>query len=404
MANHEAKVVRIQEILPHKNADSLGLVEIGGFQVVVKLDQFKPGDLAVYVQPDSLLPEDKVYSWFWERDGGGQLREPKETENPIPEKWRRVTVRKFRKEWSEGLLLDLQKDEQGFFVQRDTSGGVIAKRRVEEGDDLAEFLGIEHWNPPEDQEDREPSSKQFRTRPRSLKGWLHFIKNWAIKIITLGQYDPWGELGGSNEKAPKNTPPIYDVENFKHYKYAFVDGETVVVTEKIHGSNGRFLYQPDLFGGGKFYAGSRKLWKKAGSTNIWRKILATNPDIQRWCQDHPNYVLYGEAVPTQGGFEYGHAALRPHLFLFDIRTPEGEWVNYTDARQLTGGYDIEWAPLLHHGPFDLEKVLTQVDGKTKTGANHIREGVVIRTEPERHLRGLGRVQLKIISNQYLLKS
>jgi hypothetical protein len=398
MSQHQAKVVRITEILPHKNADSLGLVEIGGFQVVVRLEQFKVGDLAIYVEPDSIVPELPQFSFVWEKDGAGQLR-VLVPEDPIPERYRRITVRKFRKEWSEGLLMPIQEFRETFDAQ--------------EGADVAELLGITHWNPPEDQEDREPSSKQSKTMPRSFKGWIYFLKNWAVKIITLGQYDPWGECGGANEKAPRNTPPVYDVENFKHYKDVFnaavtegditMPAETVVVTEKIHGSNGRFLFQADLLGGGKMYAGSRKLWKKAGSTNIWRKILSTNSDIEKWCREHPGYVLYGEAVPTQGGFEYGHTKDAPHLFLFDIRTPNGNWVTYTDARGMTGGYNIEWAPLLYHGPYDLEKISSLVDGKTKTGGNHIREGVVIRTEPERHVRGLGRVQLKIVSNDYLKK-
>jgi len=346
MSQHQAKVVRITEILKHPNADSLGLVEIGGFQVVVRLDQFKPGDLAIYIEPDSVVPEIPQFKFVWERDGAGNLREWKESEQPIPEKWRRITVRKFRKEWSEGLLMALADfHSKELFDQQ-------GEPYVKEGDDVSGVLGITHWNPPEDQEDgdRDPSTKQSRTRPKSLKGWIYFIKNWAIKIITLGQYDPWGNCGGTNEKAPKNTPPIYDVENFKHYQDVFVSGELVVVTEKIHGSNGRFLFQPDLFGDGKLYAGSRRLWKKAGSTNIWRKILETNPDIVRWCVANPNYTLYGVAVPTQGGFEYGHKKEEPHLYVFDIRTPDGHWVTYTDARQMTGGYDIEWAPLLYNGP------------------------------------------------------
>jgi len=421
MSQHQAKVVRITEILKHPNADSLGLVEIGGFQVVVRLDQFKPGDLAIYIEPDSVVPEIPQFKFVWERDGAGNLREWKESEQSVPEKWRRITVRKFRKEWSEGLLMavtdfwpTMSLSSRSLPALSNTTVTYTDGNEITEGRDVAELLGITHWNPPEDQErDRDPSIKQSRTRPKSLKGWIYFLKNWAIKIITLGQYDPWDNCGGTNEKAPKNTPPIYDVENFKHYPNVFnaavtegdisFPAETVVVTEKIHGSNGRFLFQPDLLGGGRMYAGSRKLWKKAGSTNIWRKILETNPDIVRWCQENPNYTLYGEAVPTQGGFEYGHKKEEPHLYVFDIRTPDGHWVTYTDARQMTGGYDIEWAPLLYHGPYDLEKILPLVDGKTKTGANHIREGVVIRTEPERHVRGLGRVQLKIVSNKYLEK-
>jgi RNA ligase len=390
MSQHQAKVVKISEILKHPNADSLGLVEVDGFQVVVRLDQFKPGDLAIYIEPDSIVPAIPQFKFVWERDGAGQPREIA-PDQEILERWRRVTVRKFRKEWSEGLLMPVS----DFFSNAEM-------QIVLEGEDVAERLGITHWNPPEDQEDRDPSVKQSRTRPKSFKGWVHFVKNWAIKIITLGQYDPWGNLGGQNEKAPRNTPPIYDVENFKHYQDVFVPGEEVVVTEKIHGSNGRFLFQPDLLGGGKMYAGSRKLWKKEGTTNIWRKILEFNQDIERWCRDNPGFVLYGEAVPTQGGFDYGWTRGRPHLYAFDILGPDG-WVDYEEARLMTGGYDIEWAPLLYRKPFDLEKILPLVDGKTQTGAKHIREGVVVGTYPERHHRGLGRVKLKIVSNEYLKK-
>ena len=80
-----------------------------------------------------------------------------------------------------------------------------------------------------------------------------------------------------------------------------------------------------------------------------------------------------------------------------------ESVYYDEARGMTATYDLQWAPLLYSGPYKLETGQAEVDGKTKTGAAHIREGVVIRTYPERHQRGLGRVQLKIVSNDYLLK-
>lgn len=406
MANHEAKVVRIEEIFPHKNADSLGLVYVGGFQVVVRLDQFKVGDLAVYVQPDSIVPEIPQFKFVWERDGAGQPREWKETESPTPEKWRRVTVRKFRKEWSEGLLMPIQdfgmEDFTGkSFEYVDASGN----KGVHEGDDAASILGITHWNPPEEQEERPSSRKQSRTRPRSLKGWFHFIKNWAIRIGTLGLYDPWGNCGGANEKAPNNTPPVYDVENYKHYKDVFVQSEEVVVTEKIHGSNARYLYQPGLLGTeGKMFVGSRQLWKKPGSTNVWRKILDFTPDLEKWCRENPNVTIYGEVVPTQGGFEYGHTKERPHFYAFDIRMPDGTWLDYDIARASTAGLDIEWAPLLYKGPYDFEKISKLVDGQTSTGAKHIREGIVVKTLPERHERGLGRVQLKLVSNKYLEKS
>lgn len=62
-----------------------------------------------------------------------------------------------------------------------------------------------------------------------------------------------------------------------------------------------------------------------------------------------------------------------------------------------------WVPVLYKGLFkDLPWGL--VDGPTTVpGAKGIREGIVIRPVTERHVRGLGRLILKVVSNAYLEK-
>jgi hypothetical protein len=65
---------------------------------------------------------------------------------------------------------------------------------------------------------------------------------------------------------------------------------------------------------------------------------------------------------------------------------------------------IEVVPVLHIGPFDSAMVKALADGKsTVPGATNMREGVVIEPLVERRERGLGRVQLKIVSNAFLEK-
>src|SRR5258708_30799203 len=120
-SNHRVPVVCLKEIRKHPNADSLGLVDVGGYQVVVKLGEFNVGDVAVYVQPDSVLPDAKEFEWFWA---------PNSYEGGTPEKKRRVTVRRFRKEWSEGLLLPLRFDEfvGDWYVRRDAASGINQNR------------------------------------------------------------------------------------------------------------------------------------------------------------------------------------------------------------------------------------------------------------------------------------
>src|SRR5207253_2194699 len=60
-ANHQANIVRLGEPRVHTNADSLELFDIGGYQVVVKKGQFASGDLAVYIQPDSVVPQTEPF-------------------------------------------------------------------------------------------------------------------------------------------------------------------------------------------------------------------------------------------------------------------------------------------------------------------------------------------------------
>lgn len=52
----EVNVVRVGPVTTHPNADKLELTMVGGYQMVIGKDQFKEGDLAVFIQPDSVVP------------------------------------------------------------------------------------------------------------------------------------------------------------------------------------------------------------------------------------------------------------------------------------------------------------------------------------------------------------
>src|SRR6202789_2333340 len=100
-ANHQVNIVRITEIKEHTNADSLEIIPIGEYQVVSRKGQFHIGDLGVYLQPDSVVPQTEPFRFIWDPYLAVQM------DGIVPEKRRRITVRKFRGEWSEGLLLPL---------------------------------------------------------------------------------------------------------------------------------------------------------------------------------------------------------------------------------------------------------------------------------------------------------
>ena len=72
----------------------------------------------------------------------------------------------------------------------------------------------------------------------------------------------------------------------------------------------------------------------------------------------------------------------------------------SNARNLAPG--IPWVPVVYRGAFDLEFLKgLSVGPSLISGVDHIREGIVVKPTKERANLEIGRVQLKLISNDYL---
>ena len=56
MSTHAVNIIEIDQVHPHDNADRLGIIHVGGWSCVVAREQFQPGDRAVYVEPDYVVP------------------------------------------------------------------------------------------------------------------------------------------------------------------------------------------------------------------------------------------------------------------------------------------------------------------------------------------------------------
>ena len=394
--NHQANIVRVTEIKTHTNADTLEIIPIGEYQVVSKKGQFNIGDLAVFVQPDSVIPPTEPFRFIWGDYAViptvGTIQNGTQTDFFVPEKRRRITVRKFRGEWSEGLLLpvrDFGISDKGAYCD------YLETYSWKEGADVSDFLKITHYDPDTESTKGENTNapKLRKKYPKSLRGWYNYVVRRVRNFFRIGP-----NTDGSSDNVSLGIP-VYDVDALKNYPNTFQEGEEVIVTEKIHGSNARFIFLD-----GTMYAGSRKLWKSPTSSCIFRKNLKENPWIEEWCRAHEGYVLWGEVTPSQKGFNYGSDKVQ--FFVFDILNPNGTWVDITSVNfmELAESLIGKSVPVLYQGPYDLEKIKTFVDGPSFVqGAKNIREGVVIKTAVEKHLHGIGRAQMKIVSNKFLEK-
>jgi RNA ligase (TIGR02306 family) len=325
-STHRAEVVSVV-LETHPNADSLSIVRLynGGFQVVVRTDEWTGKTKAIYIQPDSVVPDTEQFTFL---DGKN-----------------RIKSKRLRGIWSMGLLIP-------------------APDSAEIGQDFATELGIVRYEPP-----------------------------LTLQKITAGEA----------ESVPRfvSDLPKYDVESLRRYSEVFTDGESVVVTEKIHGANGRWLWDNEE---NRLFAGSRSEWKKYTESNLWWKALENQQSIKSFLFDHPRWCVYGEIYGPVQDLKYGKNDVQ--IAIFDIMTPEYTWLEWEECVNLVKKYNLPWVPVLEENiPFHLNSLLQFADGMSQIpGASHIREGIVIRPTKERWNDLVGRVCLKIVSNTYLERS
>ena len=63
-----AYVVAIDEIRPIEGYDRVEYARVGGWWVIVRKDQFKVGDLAIYIEVDSKVPEKEPFMFLEKRN------------------------------------------------------------------------------------------------------------------------------------------------------------------------------------------------------------------------------------------------------------------------------------------------------------------------------------------------
>ncbi len=84
--------------------------------------------------------------------------------------------------------------------------------------------------------------------------------------------------------------------------------------------------------------------------------------------------------------------------MFDI-LKNGQWVPTEDLLAIK---EIKTVPLMGIFNFNMKELQELAEGNSLIeGADHIREGIVVRPQVKRSTVEIGRLQLKIISNSYL---
>jgi RNA ligase (TIGR02306 family) len=241
-----------------------------------------------------------------------------------------------------------------------------APEGAEVGDDVADQLEITHYEPP--------------IRGENGMGMGGMKTGYAVE-------------------GPAGFHPKYDVDALRRYKYVFEEGEPVFVSEKIDGTNFRACCVD-----GVIHVGSRNEWKEEAADNIYWNGLRNTSGLIEWLHQNPEFTVYGELIPCQVRgkvrMEYNTEWGKPRVVIYDI-LHNGRWLNAHEGRNLA--FMRDWVPTIEWKmPFNFEKVCELAEGLTMVhGANHLREGVVVKPIIERTHRNVGRVNLKVVSAAFL---
>lgn len=192
-----ARIVNVDDVFPHTNADRLQLAIIGGWQVVILLNEFKKGDKALYCEIDALVPTVRQEFAFLEVRG--------ENIKSIEDKtYCRIKTIRLRKELSQGLLVPVPAEFRSLPV----------------GTDLTKELGVLKYE--------KVIKYENTTIPRNLN-WFTRLAGW-IYGEDVSLLKPWPFFLNKSEQ-----PRIQNINS--QYNAAVAVGEPFEESVKLNGSS-----------------------------------------------------------------------------------------------------------------------------------------------------------------------
>lgn len=341
MSTFRVEVTRIDEVLPHPNADRLELMRIRGWKAVAARGVHAAGDTVVYIPEDAVVPP-------------AVLQALELTGKLAGKEHNRVKAIRLRGELSQGLLMPMH-----------VLAALAGAGQYAPGTDVAGVLGITKWEEP---------------IPAHLAGRAIPWPAWMDKYTDIENIKNFPGVLRDGE-------PVVFTEKLHGACAAFgvsaEDGELFVASRNL-------CLARDA---------ANAYWRVAQETDVAAHLEALLRETgARWA------TLYGEVLGVQD-LKYGFVNGRLGMRWFDVALDGAYQDHGGDAHRLLLARGLERVPVLYEGPFSQAVLAEHTDGATALGAGHVREGVVVRPAVERYDvdSNLGRVILKSVSGDYLTR-
>ena len=186
-------------------------------------------------------------------------------------------------------------------------------------------------------------------------------------------------------------------EHLKRYKEVLVEGEQVVVTEKVHGTNFSVLVDAD---GITRISSHNYFWQNTEANKDLVYIRAYNENIALQ-KLPPETQVFGEIYGVQD-LKYGLKNGEIGIALFAVRR-YGRFLDYREFVDFCEEFSLPRVPVLYIGDYSWEALAQFNNADSAISSDCLMEGVVVQPIKEKTDRQVGRVVMKLISDRYQLR-
>lgn len=365
MSRKLASVQKVKAIKPIEGADRIEVVQVLNWDCVASKGEYKVGDMVIYFEIDSLLPDIPAFEFLRGSSWSQKLNKYK------------IRTHKFRGQISQGLIIPVRQLTE---IYNQINKSALSSIDYDEGDDLTELLKIEKYEPP--------------------------VSNGPLgDIINHEWYVPKTDEERVQVCAENVLPEYIKSEQGDWYESVKLDGTSCTAG----------LFED------AFLIGGRNQWYK--DENMYTTTVKKYGDIEKHLRDYQK--LTGKYIVFQGelcgpGIQSNRLGLKEkEWFIFNVWVSDtGKMDSYKKLDLLRflnmcDDFGLPHVPIIPVGAkFDfktttdidetVEKLLRYADGvKYRTffddaSPNQIAEGLVFRKNDMTY-------SFKVVSNKFLLK-
>lgn len=386
-------VVKVDDIKPIEGRDRVECAVVGGWTVMVRKDQFKPGDLGIYFEIDSKCPEKEPFLFLEKCHYHIKTQKYKTPNGQF---------------WSQGLLMSA---EDFGWITGPTCINIPNEGPIFEKEFLTQKLGITYYEPEDDirkansvDKYKKMSQRHPKLFRKPLVRWL-MRRNWGKKLLFIF----FGKKRDKKNGWPSHIAAKTDVERIQNMIYVLDNKKPYVATEKVDGSSCSIMAERTRFGKIKHYVCSRNVvfetpddkcyYKKNIYFEAYEKYNLKEKIVQIMNDLHLENIaiqmeVFGPDVQKRTYSLTEREARVFHIVSNGVKFPMDKTVEICET------YDIPHVPIINDNyilPDSLEELQKFVESEGSKIDGGMKEGIVF------YDKETGQQYFKFVSPEFLMK-